>query len=337
MNAQTTWFVLVAILLAGYAVLDGSDLGIGVLYPFLARNRGERAELRAAAGPVWDGNELWLLASLGALFAAFPPVYTFVAGSPMLILILIFASLGVRALALVWREHGHAHATAWDGAIYIGSLLPAFLLGVVLANTLRGVPLTPAGDYAGTFWQLLNPFALLVGATGLALLVGHGASWAAFKTEGHLRLRAVQVRSGAQLSFVALFALVTVQAGFNLSGDLRRFVSRPLGWGMIALLIAGLIVARFGMSRRWDLAAFLGSAVTVAAVAGIAAVSDYPTIVAARSSAAGTALTVARSSSSGAVLSRMLILAAAGVPIVVGYTVLARLFSRRPPGLPRRS
>ncbi len=200
MGLQTTWYVLIAVLLAGYAVLDGFDLGIGAIYPYVAGSKGDRAALRASIGPVWDGNEVWLVTGAGALFAAFPPVYAMAFSGFYMAIMLVLLGLILRAVALEFRHRDDRRAVLWDAAFHIGSVLPALLLGVAVGNVIRGVPLTAAGDYSGTFWQLLNPFSLLVGITGLAMFVSHGAAWAALKTEGMLHLRACPPCAGGHTS-----------------------------------------------------------------------------------------------------------------------------------------
>jgi cytochrome d ubiquinol oxidase subunit II len=322
MNLQLAWYVLIAVLLAGYAVLDGFDLGIGALYPYLTRSKEERAALRSAIGPVWDGNEVWLVTGGGALFAAFPPVYAMAFSGFYIAIMLVLWGLILRAVALEFRARDEHRGTLWDLAFHIGSLLPALLLGVALGNVIRGVPLNAQGDYTGTFWQLLNPFSLLAGVSGLAMFVSHGAFWAALKTEGLLQLRAARVRFWAHLLFLALMVITTIYAAFEVSDRARHVVTRPLGWAMIVAFVGGAVLARVGMARKRDLAAFIGSALSVAAVMGIAAVGNYPDIVPARGSAASTALTAAGSSSSNLTLTVMLVVAALGMPVVVGYSLL---------------
>ena len=332
MGLQTTWYVLIAVLLAGYAVLDGFDLGIGAIYPYVARSTQERAALRASIGPVWDGNEVWLVNGGGALFAAFPPVYAMTFSGFYMAIMLVLLGLILRAVALEFRHRDDHRAGLWDAAFHIGSVLPALLLGVALGNVIRGVPLTAQGDYSGSFWQLLNPFSLLVGVTGLAMFVSHGAAWAALKTEAALHRRTCAVRSWAHLLFVALLALTTVYAAFEVREHFKHVVARPLGWLMIVLLVAGIAAARLAMRRRRDVAAFVASSASIVAVFGIAAVGNYPVIVPARGSPAATALTVSGASSSHLTLTVMLVVAAIGMPIVLAYTVLIyRIFRGRAP------
>jgi cytochrome bd ubiquinol oxidase subunit II len=330
MSLQITWFALVAVLIAGYGMLDGFDLGIGVAYPYLARGQDERAALRASIGPVWDGNEVWLVTGGGALFAAFPPVYAMAFSGFYMAIMLVLLGLIMRAVALEFHHRDDGRSALWDAAFHVGSILPALLFGVAVGNVVRGVPLDAHGDYAGTFWQLLNPFSLMVGVTGLAMFVAHGAAWAALKTEGSLRRRSAILRSRAQLVFVALLALTTIYAAFETRDHVRNVVTRPAGWAMLLALAAGLVAARLAMRRGRDGIVFLASAAGIVALFGIAAVGNYPAIVPARGSAAGTSLTLTGASSSHLTLTVMLVITAVGMPIVVGYTVLIyRVFRGR--------
>ena len=154
------WFVLLAVLICGYFVLDGFDLGCGVLCPLIAKDERERAFVRRAIGPVWDGNEVWLLTAGGAMFAAFAPAYaTSFSGFYLAIMLVLFALI-VRACSLEFRAHDHgAWVKVWDWMFIIGSFLPALLFGVAAGNVIEGIPLNDSGDYTGTFFQLLNPFA----------------------------------------------------------------------------------------------------------------------------------------------------------------------------------
>ena len=266
MGLQITWFVLIAVLLAGYGVLDGFDLGIGVVYPYLARDKDERAALRASIGPVWDGNEVWLVTGGGALFAAFPPAYAMAFSGFYMAIMLVLLGLILRAVALEFHHRDEHRAALWDGAFHVGSILPALLLGVAVGNVVRGVPLNAAGDYSGTFWQLLNPFSLMVGLTGLAMFVSHGAAWAALKTDGMLQQRSAVLRGRSQLVFVALLAVTTIYAAFETRDHFRHVITRPLGWVVILVLLAGLVVARLAMRQGRDIIVFLASSASVMAV-----------------------------------------------------------------------
>lgn len=332
MDLQLVWYLLIAVLIAGYAVLDGFDLGIGVLYPFLARDNAERRVLRRAIGPFWDGNEVWLLTAGGALFAAFSPVYATVFSGFYLALILVLAGLIFRAVSLEFRSHDPAWSRFWDAAFIGGSALPALLFGVAAGNIVRGIPLDPAGDFAGSFFTLLNPFALLVGILGLAMFLSHGAAWAALKSEGALRDRAVALRSRLHWAFVVLLAATTAAAAIAAPDRFSTNLTRPLGWIAVAALVTGLVLARAAMLRERDLLAFAGSAISAVALVGLWAVGNFPYLVPVRGSAGGESLTAYNASSSDLTLTVMLSVAAIGVPVVLGYTALVyRVFRGRVP------
>ncbi len=185
------WFLLVGVLLLGYAVLDGFDLGAGVLNPFVAKTDDERRTVLRSIGPVWDGNEVWLLTAGGALFAAFPLVYATVFSGFYLALMLLLAALIFRAVALEFRDQleGAGWRRAWDVAFFLGSAVPALLLGVAIGNIIRGLPLNAAGEYTGGLIGLLTPFPLIIGLLVVALVTTHGAAWLLVKTQGALAER----------------------------------------------------------------------------------------------------------------------------------------------------
>ena len=210
----------------------------------------------------------------------------------------------------------------WDATFFLGSLVPALLVGVALGNVVRGVPMDARGNYIGGFFDLLNPYALLFGVTGLALIVSHGVSFLAVKTEGELHDRAVRWRTPAFL-VCALFAVaISIATIVGVSRASHNVFSRPIGWFFLVLLVVALVYTLWQQLRGADFRAFLGSAVIIVALAGIAAVSQYPDIVPARGTPPRTSLTIVNSASGHLTLLVMLILALIGVPIVLAYTVL---------------
>ncbi len=318
MSLAGVWYLLVAVLLAGYAVLDGFDLGIGTLYPFLARDEDERRILRRSIGPVWDGNEVWLLTASGALFAAFPPVYATVFSGFYLALMLVLFSLILRAVSLEFRAAA-SWPRVWDWTFFVGSALPALLFGVAIGNIVRGVPIGADGEFAGTFFTLLNPFSLIVGLTGLAMFVSHGAAWAALKTEGALRARAVAVRSVAHWVFVAMVVVTTIATIVLVSDRASNVVGNVLGWVMLLVLVGGIVRTRLAIAAGKDYPAFQGSGVSILGLVGLLAVGNYPDLVPALDTPERS-LTVTNASSSHLTLTVMLIIALIGVPIVLAYT-----------------
>src|SRR4051794_32686972 len=192
MELTTVWFALIAVLWIGYFTLEGFDFGVGMLLPVLSENETERRVLINTIGPVWDGNEVWVLVAGGATFAAFPEWYATLFSGFYLPLLLILVALIVRGLAFEYRakRDDATWRARWDLAIVIGSFVPALLWGVAFANILRGVPIARNKEYVGGFFNLLNPYALLGGTTTLLLFLTHGALFVALKTDGDIRHRA---------------------------------------------------------------------------------------------------------------------------------------------------
>ena len=206
------WFILIVVLMIGYFVLDGFDLGVGVLYPALAKTEEDKMTCLKAIGPVWDGNEVWLLTAGGALFAAFAPAYATSFSGFYLAIMLVLFGLILRAISVEFRYHGDDMHQLWDGLFFLGSLLPALLFGVAIGNIVMGLPLNANGDYTGSFVALLNPFALLCGVLGLVHMLLQGSSWIALKAPAgsELRERAAALRGKLALVAAGVFAVVTV-------------------------------------------------------------------------------------------------------------------------------
>ena len=320
MDLNTIWFVLVGVLVAGYAVLDGFDLGVGALSLF-ARGKAERDLHVAAIGPVWDGNEVWLLTGGGALFAAFPAVYATVFSGFYLALMLLLLALIARAVSLEFRGlvASERWIRAWDWAFGLGSLLPAVLFGVAVGNVLRGVPVGPGFAWQGSFLGLLNPYAILVGLVSATFFVMHGALFLRMKTEGDLARRLGRVALGAHLAFLLLYALATA-ATVRVSPFLFQKTSSPLFWTLAALLAVALSAVPVATRAGRRGLAFTASSATITLMILVAALSAYPVLVPS-SLGLENSLTVYNASSTPRTLVTMLVIALAGVPIVLGYTI----------------
>ncbi|AXT86601.1 cytochrome d ubiquinol oxidase subunit II [Aeromicrobium sp. A1-2] len=212
MELTTFWFILISILWIGYLVLEGFDFGVGMLVGLLARNDKERRVLINTIGPLWDGNEVWLLVAGGATFAAFPEWYATLFSGFYLPLFLILMALIVRAVAFEFRgkRTGTQWRRRWDIAIIVSSTVPALLWGVALANIVRGVPIDADKEFVGSFFDLLNPYALLGGLVTLTVFLVHGCLFVALKTEGEIRLRATALglRVGAVAAVLAVSFIV---------------------------------------------------------------------------------------------------------------------------------
>lgn len=327
---QHVWFGLFFVLIAGYAVLDGFDLGAGVLSLF-TRADGERRLIVNALAPVWDGNEVWLLTGGGALFAAFPPVYATVFSGFYLALMLVLLGLIVRAVSMEFRGKVESAAwrRAWDWGFGVGSLLPALLFGVAVGNLLRGVPLTGDGEFAGTFWGLLNPFSLLVGVLGLVMFVTHGALYLAAKTEGDLRARMLAWASKGWMAWVALYVVVMVAGFFCAPARFEGRLQNPLMWVFFALFLGTLLLVPTQIKAHRPFRGLLLSAGAIVSLIGLGALSLYPYLVPALNDPA-LGLTLVKASSTPGTLLAMLVIALVGMPLVIGYTVVIYRVFRGP-------
>jgi cytochrome bd ubiquinol oxidase subunit II len=251
------WFVLIAVLWIGFFVLEGFDFGVGMLLPFVGRDERGRRVLINTIGPVWDGNEVWLITAAGAMFAAFPMWYSTLFSGFYLPLLLILVCLILRGLAFEYRAKGSTAQwrRRWDLAIAIGSWGPTLLFGVTFGNIVRGVPIDAAGEYVGGFLTLLHPFALLTGITLLALFLTHGAVFLALKTAGEVRDRA---RSAVRRVGPVALGLLVLTLVWQ---QLQRTSPLAAGLGAVAVLaVAGALLLTARGRDGW---AFTATAVGV--------------------------------------------------------------------------
>ncbi|MER5638441.1 cytochrome d ubiquinol oxidase subunit II [Kitasatospora sp. NPDC002227] len=312
MQLHDVWFVLIAVLWTGYFFLEGFDFGIGVLTKLLARGTAERRVLINTIGPVWDGNEVWLLTAGGATFAAFPDWYATLFSGFYLPLLMILVCLIVRGVAFEYRakRDGERWQRNWEEAIFWTSLLPAFLWGVAFANIVHGVDIDAEKNYVGGFWDLLNPYAILGGLVTLTLFTFHGAVFASLKTAGDIRLRARVV--ARQLGLVtAVFALVFLIWTQAHQGE---------GWSLAALAVAvlalvGALVANQLGREGW---AFTLSGLTIVAAVAMLFLALFPDVMPSTLNP-DWSLTAANAASSPYTLKLMTVVAAVFTPIVLLY------------------
>ncbi|GAA1537531.1 cytochrome d ubiquinol oxidase subunit II [Nocardioides humi] len=312
MELTTVWFVLIAVLWIGYFTLEGFDFGVGMLLPVLARDDTERRVMINTIGPVWDGNEVWLLVAGGATFAAFPEWYATLFSGFYLPLLLILLALIVRGLAFEYRakRDDQRWKGRWDLAIIVGSFVPSLLWGVAFANILRGVPIDADLEYVGGFVDLLNPYALLGGLTTLALFVTHGALFVALKTDGEIRHRArrLAVPSVAVTAVLAVAFLGWTQQQTGTAASAVAFVVAA------ASLVGAGLAARAGR-EGW---AFLGTFVTIAlAVAGLF-LALFPDVMPS-TLAGGESLTTTNAAATAYTLRIMTVTAVIFTPLVLAY------------------
>ncbi|MDO8361860.1 MAG: cytochrome d ubiquinol oxidase subunit II [Actinomycetota bacterium] len=326
MQLTTVWFILIAVLWIGYFVLEGFDFGVGILTRVLARDETERRVLINTIGPVWDGNEVWVLVAGGATFAAFPEWYATLFSGFYLPLFLILISLIFRNVAFEYRgKRPEASWKAWwDRAIFFGSLLPAVLWGVAFGNIVRGVDIDADKEYVGTFFDLLNPYAVLGGLVTLSLFVTHGAVFVSLKTTGDIRVRARALAVKAGLA-AALIAIAFLTWTYD-----QRDGAQHLGWfvALAALAAACLVGALLAIRAGREGWAFLGTAATIAfAVAGLF-VSLFPNVMPSTLDTAYS-LTTTNASSTHYTLKIMTWVAVIFTPIVLAYQTWSYIVFRR--------
>ena len=312
MELTTVWFILIAVLWIGYLVLEGFDFGVGILLPILGRNDTERRVVLNTIGPVWDGNEVWLIVAGGATFAAFPEWYATLFSGFYLPLLLILVALIIRGVGFEYRgkRPDASWRRGWDAAIFIGSLVPAILWGVALANIVHGVPIDADMEYVGGFFNLLNPYALLGGLTTLALFVTHGAVFIALKTTGDIRERAnalaLKVGLGAAVLAVAFIAWTSISSG--------KPAVYLIGAAAAVAFVAGLAAAKLGRDG-W---AFVGTAVTIGLAAIMLFTALFPNVMPSSLNETWN-LTTTNASSTAYTLKIMTWVAAIFTPIVLLY------------------
>ena len=320
MDLNTAWFLLIGVLLTGYAVLDGFDLGVGVLHLFAMDERQRRIHMNAI-GPVWDGNEVWLLTGGGAMFAAFPVVYATVFSGFYLAFMLLLFALIFRAVSLEFRGQVDSPAWRkfWDWAFGLGSLVPAILFGVAIGNVLRGLPIEADGSLHVSFFALLNPYSLLIGVLTLVMFVMHGAAFLAARTEGDLQQQMSRWTTGAWVLFVVLYLAATSATFFTAPHLLDGVPADPACWLLVAILLGSMVYLPINVRAGRSLRAFLASSVTIASLVGLMGLSLYPRMVPSSIDPANS-LTIYNASSTPRTLTVMLVIALVGMPLVIAYT-----------------
>ena len=319
MHLSDLWFIAIAVLWTGYFVLEGFDFGVGILLPFLGRDDTTKRVMINTIGPVWDGNEVWLLTAGGATFAAFPAWYAAMFSSFYLPLLLVLVALIIRGVAFEYRaKRDHPRWRAgWDAAIFLGSLVPALLWGVAFGNIVRGIPLNGAQHFAGNFFTFLNPYALLGGLTTLTLFTLHGALFLALKTTGDLRARATATATAVGL------AAIVAGAGFLAWTELSYRASATSGEGIASACCAALAAVALigGVLSGWrgrEGIAFAANAVAIGAATAALFTALYPRVLPSTLSPAFS-LTTGNAASAAQTLAVMTVVAGIFLPLVLAY------------------
>ena len=325
---QTTltiiWFVIQGVLLTGYAILDGFDLGVGILHPFVPENDRERRIAMNAIGPIWDGNEVWLVTFGGALFAAFPEAYASVfSGFYSAFMLLLFALI-LRAVSLEFRGKMESPAWRrfWDGAFAGGSTLAALLFGVAVGNAMLGLSLDARGNFTGSLLDQLNPYSLLVGVFVVATFALHGALFLNLKTEGEMQQRLEVWMWRTFGLFLVTYMLTTIYTLVMVPRAAAKFAGFPI-LAPLAVVGAVLAIANIPRSIYWrsPVQAFASSCVAIAALLALFGGALFPNLVTASNDPA-LSLTVYNAASSPHTLTIMLVIAAIGMPFVASYTAV---------------
>lgn len=347
---RVVWWLLLGVLLTGFALTDGFDLGVGALIPFVGKTDVERRIAINTVGPVWEGNQVWFILGGGAIFAAWPPLYAVSFSGFYLAMFAVLAALILRPVGFKYRSKRDSAAwrNGWDWALFVGGAVPALIFGVAMGNVLQGVPFRFNEDlrifYDGNFFGLLNPFALLAGVVSLSMLIMHGAAWLQLKTDGVVRERARAIGSVAALVTIVTYALAGIWLAFGIEGyalagivvtdgpsnPLLSDTVRTAGWfaafserPWIAVAPAagflGALLAFFGLKAGRDVATLLFSKLAIIGIISSVGLTMFPFILPS-SIDPKSSLTVWNASSSHQTLFVMVVAAVIFVPIILAYT-----------------
>lgn len=321
MDLPLIWFILIGVLLAGYAILDGFDLGVGALHLF-SKGDHERRLMINSIGPVWDGNEVWLVTGGGALFAAFPDVYATLASGFYLAVYLLLFALIFRAVAiefrskhpsLLWRQ-------VWDVSFSVASILAAILFGVVIGNLIWGIPLGPDKEYVGTFLGLLHPYALMTGITVLSMCMMHGAIYVVLKTEGELHARAQLWVRRCMIFFFICYGILTMATLLYVPHVVEHLKQNPLLFAIPVIKL--LVIANIPREiyHRREFLAFMSSSLAIVLFMFLFGSGIYPHMIYSNPLPEHS-LTIYNAASSMKTLKIMLTIACMGMPVVLAYTI----------------
>jgi cytochrome d ubiquinol oxidase subunit II len=330
MDLGTIWFILWGVLWAIYFILDGFDLGIGSIMPFFAKNNEEKRILYNAMGPFWDGNEVWLITAGGVTFAAFPRTYAVMFSALYTPLMLLLFALILRGVSFEFRSKVDSPGwrKIWDTCNFLGSFLPALLLGVAFANIFMGIPIDQEGILHGNLLTLLNPYGLAGGLLFVALFAHHGTLWLAYKSEGDVHDRAVAL-AGKLWPVVAGLVVLFLVMSFFMTKLFTNYLVNPILFVILLAAVAGLLLTCKYRRAGRILAAWGASAVLIGMAALFGVVGIFPALLPSSLNPAYS-LTIQNSSSSPMTLAIMLGVALVFVPIVIAYQVWTLRTFRHP-------
>lgn len=323
MELQSTWFFLWGLLWAIFFMTDGFDLGIGTLYPILGKSEEKKRMMINAMGPLWDGNQVWLITAGGVTFAAFPIVYSVMFSSLYTALMLILFSLIIRGVSFEFRGKldDPRWVKIWDTCIFLGSFLPALLFGVAFANIFKGIPIDGEGILHGNTLTLLNPYGLLGGILFVLLFVQHGAIWLTIKTDGELHDNAARM-SGKIWPILLGVAVIFLVYSWFATNLYQNYLANPVLFLVVLLTVAGLLGIRFFIAKEAYFKAWFSSALTIVGATFFGVVGLFPNLFPSSLDPAFS-LTAYNASSSPLTLKIMLTVVVIFVPIVLAYQIWA--------------
>lgn len=323
MELQNVWFFLWGLLWAVYFISDGFDFGIGSLLPFLAKTNEDRRIMYNSMGPLWDGNEVWLITAGGVTFAAFPEVYAVMFSSLYSALMLILFSLILRGVSFEFRSkvEDTRWQKIWDGCMFVGSLLPSILFGAAFANIFRGIPIDGNGIFHGTFFTLLNPYGLLGGVLFLLFFLVHGAIWLTIKSEGKLHERSAATASTLWLALLVVAVVFLIASIFS-TKLYDNYIAQPVLFIFIIITVLALFGIKVFLTKGHYWKAWFSSAITIVGATFYGVIGLFPNMFPS-SIQPGFSLTARNASSSPLTLKIMLVVALIFVPIVLVYQVWA--------------
>jgi cytochrome d ubiquinol oxidase subunit II len=316
------WFTVFVVLMIGYSILDGFDLGVGMLHLF-AKNDQERRVMLNSIGPVWDGNEVWLVTAGGALLAGFPDIYaTMLSAFYMPVMLLLFGLI-FRAVAIEFRSKQPMKwwRKMWDVAFFLGSVLIALMLGMAIGNLIRGLPLDENKEFIGTIETIFNPYAFLVGLLTVSIFAMHGSIYILMKTEGEFHDKMRNWTNPCIIFFIITYAVTTMATLIYMPHMVQALHDRPIFFiiAVINILLVANIPREIYLGR--DVRAFISSCLNMICLLALYAIGTYPKVVRSIDSPESLSLTVYNSASSKMTLEILFLMALIGIPLVVSYTI----------------
>ncbi len=317
------WFLLLGVLLAGYAVLDGLDLGVGILHPFVARTDAERRLAMNSIGPIWDGNEVWLVTFGGAMFAMFPMAYASIFSGFYLAFMLLLFALILRAVSLEFRSKHPSRGwrTLWDYSFWFGSLLATFLFGVAIGNVMSGIRLSPGGDFLSGLSSQLGPYPILVGLLAVSLFALHGSLYLYLKTEGEFQKTLGETMWTCFGLFLVLYILTTIHTLAFYPQTLDNFRRMPWLWVIPVLHVFAVANIPRALYLKRPAYAFISSSCSIFALVALLGIGIFPYFIF-DPAEPFFSLTIFNAASSVTTLKIGLGIVALGMPFVIGYTAI---------------